>query len=74
MLGSCWALSGFYLIASPQNQISFFSADKQNLAYIHSSMLQNTLPISDNPFLHECFAWLNANSVNASVLVVHHAL
>ena len=37
-------------------------------------MLQNTVSISDNPSLHDCFAWINANSANDSVLVVHYAL
>ena len=68
------ALSGFYLAASPENQISFFAKDNAYLAFIPSSMLQNTLPISDNPSLVGCFEWINNNSANDSVVVAHYAL
>ncbi len=67
-------LSGFYLAASPKNQISLFSTDNHYLAFIPSSMVQNTLPISDNPDLVECINWINNNAVNNSVIISHYAL
>jgi hypothetical protein len=68
------SLSGFYLAASPENQISFFSKDNPYLAFIPSSMLQNTLPISDNPALVKCFQWINNNTSEDSAVVIHYAL
>jgi hypothetical protein len=68
------SLSGFYLAASPENQISFFSKDNPYLAFIPSSMLQNTLPISDNPALVKCFEWINNNTAEDSAVVMHYAL
>ena len=67
-------LSSFYLAVSPENQISFFSSNSQFLSFIPSSMLQNTLPISQNPSLVSCFNWINNNSANKSAIVVHYAL
>ena len=37
-------------------------------------MLQNTLPISDNPALVNCFGWINNNTANDSAVVMHYAL
>jgi hypothetical protein len=68
------ALSGFYLAASPNNQFSYFSASNPFLAYIPSSMLQNALPIEDNPAFVSCLEWLNTTSVGNSVIVEHYVL
>ncbi len=68
------ALSGFYLAASPENQIPLFSSANPYLSFIPSSMLQNTLPISDNPALVNCFNWVNTHSSNDSAVVIHYAL
>jgi hypothetical protein len=67
-------LSGFYLAEAPDNQISLFSAANPYLTFIPSSMLQNTIPISDNPALENCFNWINNNSPNDSAVIVHYAL
>jgi len=67
-------LSGFYLGAAPEKQVFFFSSANPYLSFIPSSMLQNTLSISDNPKLVNCFKWINSNSSANSVLVVHYAL
>ena len=67
-------LSGFYLAASPENQISFFSTNNQYLTFIPSSMLQNTLSISDNPSLVKCFEWINNTTAENSSVVIHYAL
>jgi hypothetical protein len=67
-------LSGFYLAVSPQNQISFFSTSNPYLAYIPSSMVQNTLPIQDNSALVKCVEWINENAAADSVIVAHYAL
>jgi hypothetical protein len=67
-------LSWYYLAVGPENQIPFFSEDSGYLAFIPSSMLQNTLPISDNPSLVQCFNWINNNTSANSVVVIHIAL
>lgn len=67
-------LSGYYLVVGPENQISFFSKDNGYLAFIPSSMLQNTLPISDNPSLVKCFDWINNTASVDSVVVIHYSL
>ncbi|MCW3998712.1 MAG: hypothetical protein NWE93_00550 [Candidatus Bathyarchaeota archaeon] len=67
-------LSGFYLTATPENQISVFSTQNPYLTYIPSSMIQNTIPIKDNPSLIACVDWINTNTSNDSVIVTHYAL
>jgi hypothetical protein len=73
-LSLLFTLSAFYLSASPQNQISFFTIDNPYLAFIPSSMLQNTIPISENPALVDCFKWVNNNAEPDSTVVMHYAL
>jgi hypothetical protein len=68
------ALSGFYLAQSPKSQIAFFSTNNQYLSYIPSSMLQNAVPIEDNPSLVACLNWVKTNTAENSTLVVHYAL
>jgi hypothetical protein len=68
------ALSGFYLLASPNNQISFFASNNPCLAYIPSTMFQNMMPISDNPGLVSCVDWIKDNRANDSVVISHYAL
>jgi hypothetical protein len=65
-------LSGFYLVATPENQISYFSKDNNYLAFIPSGMNQNVLPISDNPSLVECFEWINDRG--DSLVLMHRQL
>jgi hypothetical protein len=67
-------LSGFYLAESPKSQIAFFSTDNPYLSYIPSSMLQNAVPIEDNPSLVACLNWVNTNTPENSTLVIHYAL
>jgi hypothetical protein len=67
-------LSGFYLTSSPENAFPYFSQYNPYLVEIPSSMLQNTLSISDNPSLVACFDWLNNNTSVSSVVVSHEAL
>jgi hypothetical protein len=68
------SLSGFYLAEPPDSQISLFSTANPYLTFIPSSMLQNALPITDNPLLENCFNWINNNSPNDSAVVIHYAL
>lgn len=67
-------LCSFYITQSPENQIDYFSTGNPYLTYIPSSMLQNTLSIKSNPSLVKCFNWINDNSADDSVLVIHYAL
>lgn len=68
------SLSGFYLAEAPSRQIPFFGSVNAYLAFIPSSMLQNTISISDNPSLVQCFNWINANTATDSAVVVHYSL
>jgi hypothetical protein len=68
------ALSGFYMAATPENQLSFFSADNPYLVYFPSTMLQNMLSITDNPSLVNCFDWISNNSAIDAAVVMHYAL
>ena len=68
------SLSGFYMAAIPENQISFFSKDNPYLVYFPSSMLQNMLSIKDNPSIVNCFNWIKNNGSTDSVVVMHYAL
>jgi hypothetical protein len=67
-------LSGFYLVATPENQITFFADHNQYLTYIPSSMLQNTIPLRDNPSFIACCNWITDNAATDSVVVEHYAL
>jgi hypothetical protein len=67
-------LSGFYLTTSPESSFPYFSQYNPYLNEIPSSMLQNTISIEDNPSLFACFEWLNNNTVNSSVTVLHYSL
>ena len=67
-------LSGYYLTTSPENAFPYFSQYNPYLTEIPSSMLQNTVSITDNPSLVLCFEWLNNNTAESSVVVSHYAL
>jgi len=71
---SLLVMSGYYLTTSPENAFPYFSQYNPYLAEIPSSMLQNTLSISDNPSLVACFEWLNNNTAESSVVMSHYAL
>jgi hypothetical protein len=73
-LCSLLALSGYYLTTSPENAFPYFSQYNPYLTEIPSSMLQNTVSITDNPSLVTCFEWLNNNTAESSVIVSHYAL
>ncbi len=66
--------SGYYLTTSPENAFSYYSQDNPYLAYIPSSMLQNTVSITDTSSLVTCIDWLNDNTAENSVIVAHYAL
>ena len=73
-LSLLFVLSGYYLTTSPENAFPYFSQYNPYLAYIPSSMLQNTVSLSDNPSLVDCFEWVTKNTAETSVLVTHYAL
>lgn len=66
--------SGFYLTTTPENSFSYFSQNNPYLWCIPSSMLQNTVSISDNPSLFNCIQWLNQNASANSTIITHYAL
>jgi hypothetical protein len=64
-------LSGFYLTLSSQNQFVYYYYYPN---FVPSSMLENTLPISDNPGLFRCFNWINDNTAQNSVVLEQYQL
>lgn len=66
-------LSSFYLTTTPENASPFFSTYNPSISYIPSSMLQNTISISDNPSLVNCLNWLSDNTNPNSSIIVHYS-
>ena len=67
-------LSGYYLTTSPDNSFSYFSEYNSYLSSIPSSMIQNPIPIQDNPSMVNCFNWLSCNTAKDSAVIEHYAL
>jgi hypothetical protein len=67
-------LSGFYISASPEHSLPYFSQYNPYLNFIPSSMLQTTVSIDDTSSLIDCFNWLNKNMNDQAVVVCHYAL
>lgn len=65
-------LSGYYLTTYPENAYPYFS-NNSYLAYIQSSMLQNSISLKDTQATVELIKWLDVNFDNKSMLVVHEA-
>ena len=65
----CWFCQVYLRSREPD-----FYSQQLILSIVHSSsMLQNTLSIGDNPYLVECFNWINSNTAEDSALATHPA-
>ena len=65
--------SAYYLVATPQNAHPYFSNLNPYKEYVQSSMLQNSLPITDvSPTLH-ALQWIQTHASGKSALVLHEA-
>jgi hypothetical protein len=67
------ALSGSYLVTYPANTNPYFSQFNPYLLYVPSSMLQNSVPLSDMSSLVTAMHWVHERLDHNSVLVIHEA-
>jgi len=65
--------AGFYLVAPPEKAFPYFSDYNPYKAYIQSSMLQSTIPISDIDDVMASLDWITENSDGGCVLILHEA-
>jgi hypothetical protein len=67
--------SGYYLVSLPENQIEYFGKLNNYKQYIQTSMLQNSVSISDMPNVIEALNWIKSNmDKKNTVLVLHEAI
>jgi len=65
--------AGYYLVAPPEKAFPYFSDYNPYKAYIESSMLQSTIPISDIDDVMASLDWIAENSGGGCVLILHEA-
>jgi len=67
-------LSVGFMALPPQQPLPYFSSPINGYIYqIPSSMLQNTVPITDCQDVENAFQWLKGNMTTESVLITHRA-
>lgn len=68
-------MSGYYLASMPENQMKYFGEWNHYTQYIPTSMLQNSVSLSDTPYVVEAMKWLDEEVAgDQSVLVLHEAM
>lgn len=68
-------MSGYYLTSMPEHQIKYFGEWNHYKQYIQTSMLQNSVSLSDTPDVVEAMEWLDEEVAGTnSVLVLHEAM
>lgn len=67
-------MSGYYLTSMPEHPIKYFGEWNGYKQFIQTSMLQNSVSISDTPSVIEAIKWLGENAEINSVLVLHEAM
>ena len=65
--------AGCYLAAPPEKAFPYFSDYNPYKAYIQSSMLQSTIPISDIDDVMYSLDWISENAGGECVLILHEA-
>ena len=65
--------AGCYLVAPPEKAFPYFSDYNPYKAYIQSSMLQSTIPISDIDDVMAALDWISENADGECMLVLHEA-
>jgi len=67
--------SGYYLISLPENQMEYFGKWNNYKQYIQTSMLQNSISISDTQNVIEALNWMKLNiDKENTILVLHEAM
>jgi hypothetical protein len=67
--------SGYYLISLPENQMEYFGKWNNYKQYIQTSMLQNSISISDTPNVIEALNWIKLNiDKENTIFVLHEAM
>lgn len=68
-------MSGYYLTSMPEHQIKYFGEWNHYKQYIQTSMLQNSVSLSDTPDVVEAMEWLDEEAAGTnSVVVLHEAM
>ena len=68
------AMSATYLVLEPEHQFNpYFGSWNVYNRYVQTSMLQNSLPLSDTPSAIEAIKWVDQRATNSTVLVLHEA-
>lgn len=68
------AMSSYYLTSPPEHQIKYFGEWNYYTRFIQTSMLQNSVPLSDTPDVVDAMKWLNETVETNSVLLLHEAM
>jgi hypothetical protein len=69
------AMSGYYLTSLPEHQIQYFGEWNHYKQFVQTSMLQNSVSLSDTPQVVEALKWLEGEVDDTnSVLVLHEAV
>jgi len=70
-----FTMTGFYVAYPPENQIKYFGDWNNYKAFIPTSMLQNSVPISVTPSVIEALKWIKTNlNYENTILVLHESI
>ncbi len=68
-------MSGYYLTGLPEHQIKYFGEWNHYKRFIQTSMLQNSVSLSDTPNVVKALKWFKEEAAEPnSVLVLHEAM
>lgn len=67
-------MSSYYLASPPEHQIKYFGEWNHYKQFIQTSMLQNSISLSDTPDVMEAMRWLSETAETGSVLLLHEAM
>jgi hypothetical protein len=67
-------MSSYYLTALPENQIKYFGEWNRYERFIQTSMLQNSVSLSDMRDVADAMKWLDQVAGSSTVLVLHEAM
>ena len=67
-------MSGYYLTNLPEHQITYFGEWNHYKQFVQTSMLQNSVSLSDTQELVEAMEWLRDRVEMDSVILLHEAM
>ncbi len=62
---------GLTFMALPPQEAFPYYTNPRTIAYVQTSMMQNTVPVGDSPDIVASIQWLNAMHFNDSIVVAH---